>query len=261
MQDEQRAVEALSRLGLTEYEARCYVALTRVEHGTAKEVSRLSEVPRSRVYDTVERLHRRGLVDVQQSEPRRYRAVPGDVAFDKLRRTFDDTVDEAKEALGRVESAEATENEGAWAIASADHVDDRVAALLDDATDRVHLLVADESTLTGRTLNRLAAATDRGVDVLAEVPSADVRERVRTAVPDADVVLSSDLDETRDVADRWPGKLVLVDFHAVLASGVEQSDLPTVEEETALWTAGRDHGFAAWVRELLADRADAGGSD
>jgi sugar-specific transcriptional regulator TrmB len=74
MDDAEGAIEALEQLGLTEYEARCFVALTRLPHGTAKEVGKVADIPRSRVYETMDRLQDRGLVDIQKGDPRRFRA-------------------------------------------------------------------------------------------------------------------------------------------------------------------------------------------
>jgi HTH-type transcriptional regulator, sugar sensing transcriptional regulator len=93
MPTEDQAVQLLGELGLTEYEARCFVGLSRVRKANAKEVSDLSEVPRSRVYDALERLHRRGLVDVQQSDPRQYRALSKEAALDVLREGYGSTLD------------------------------------------------------------------------------------------------------------------------------------------------------------------------
>ena len=256
MADEQAAVEAVTQLGLTEYEARCFVALTRLAQGTAKEISQLSDVPRSRVYDTVERLHQRGLVDVQQSEPRKYRAVSKDEAFDKLRRNYNSSIETADEALGRIESAETAEEKGVWAIADADHVSDRIETLLDGADNHIHFLIGNETTLKDDALDRLAAAGDRGVTVVVEVASESVQDRIRQAVPDARVVVSEGLEETHRVVKKWPGQIVMIDHQKVLASGVEESNLPDVKKETAVWSHGRDHGVAAWVRELLEDRVD-----
>lgn len=256
MADERAAVDALCQLGLTEYEARCFVALTRLEQGTAKEISQLSDVPRSRVYDTVERLHQRGLADVQQSDPRKYRAVSKDEAFDKLRRDYNSTIETADEALGRVESAETAEEKGVWAIADADHVRDRIKILLDGADEHIHLLIADETALKDDTLDRLAAASDRGVTVVVEVASEAVRDRIQQAVPDAHIVVPEGLKETHTVVKKWPGQLLMIDHQKVLTSGVEESDLPDMKTETAVWSHGLDHGVAAWVRELLEDRVD-----
>ncbi|MDS0297590.1 TrmB family transcriptional regulator [Halogeometricum sp. S1BR25-6] len=256
MPNESAAADALIQLGLTEYEAKCFVALTRISRGTAKEISRLSEVPRSRVYDTVERLHQRGLVDVQQSEPRRYRAVSTDDALERLRRDYDDSIEAAADAFETVESAETQEDKGMWAISDSDHVSDRMETLLDEATEHVHFLLADKTTLQDGVADRLAAACDRGVTVVVEVPSERAAEDIRETVPGARVEISEGLRETHRVVEKWPGQLMMVDHKAVLASGVEKSDLPGITKETAVWSNGHNHGFAAWIRELLYDRID-----
>lgn len=254
MSDEQAAVDALDQLGLTEYEARCFVALTRLEQGTAKEVSQLSDVPRSRIYDTVDRLHKRGLVDVQQSDPRKFRAVSKDAAFDKLRREYVEHIEAADAALECIESAETAEKKGMWAIADADHVRDRAVSLLGDADDHVHFIVADETTLHDDVLDQLAAVSDRGAAVVVEVASESIRDELESALPDARIVVSPGLQEVQKVGQKWPGQLVMVDHQSILASGLEDSNLPTVEHETAVWSHGHDHGFAAWMREILQDR-------
>lgn len=256
MPGERAAVEALEELGLTEYEAKCFVALTRVAEGTAKEVSKLSDIPRSRVYDTVERLHERGLVDVQQSDPRRYKAVPKEAAFEKLRKDYISSIEAADRALDNVQSSENVEEEGAWSISEHEHVVDRVEALVDDAEESIHYLVADAAVVEERTLERLAAASDRGVTVVVEVGSDEIRDRIDAALPDARVEVVSNLRETVDIAEKWPGQALLVDRRSALASGVSESHLPHVTTETAIWSKGNDHGFAVWFGELLTERLD-----
>jgi len=59
------AVEQLTALGLSTYAARTFVALVSLGKGTAQDVSEIADVPRTRVYDAVEELRERGLVDVQ----------------------------------------------------------------------------------------------------------------------------------------------------------------------------------------------------
>ncbi|NHN46979.1 TrmB family transcriptional regulator [Halostella sp. JP-L12] len=250
----EEATAALQELGLTEYEARCFVALARMTTGTAKEISQVAEVPRSRVYDTVERLDERGLVDVQHSEPREYKAVPTEVAFRRLQEDYDSRIEAAENALKQVEEPDSDDDEGMWAIAQADHVTDRVVALLGDAESAVHHLVAAESVIDDRILDELAAAADRGAAVVVEVPDEGLRERFEDAVPDATVVVSEGLRETEDVYGEWPAQLLMVDRQSVVAAGVEESGLPDVTRELAVWTYGNDHGFAVWTRELLADR-------
>lgn len=256
MGGERDAVEALERLGLTEYEARCFVGLVRISQGTAKETSRVADIPRSRVYDTLDRLHDRGLVDVQESDPREYRAVEFDEALGLLRRGYESNIETARSAMADVETVETEEDQGVWAVASQDHVLDRITAVCEDAEDEIHYLFADTVTPKDVVLDRLAAAVDRGVAVAVEVPTEDVRDRVRDAVPGATVMVAPGLDCTSRVVHKRPGQLVMVDEQDIVATGVEEGDLPGFERETAVWTSGKDHGFATWTRELLTDRFD-----
>ncbi|ADB63661.1 transcriptional regulator, TrmB (plasmid) [Haloterrigena turkmenica DSM 5511] len=256
MSSEVAAANALEELGLTEYEARCFVALTRISQGTAKDISQVADVPRSRVYDTVDRLHRRGLVDIQQSEPREFRAIAKEQAFEKLRQDYNASIDAADEALDQVESAKSQEKKGVWAIADAGHVADRVIDLIDNANDHIHFIIADEEMLEQSALDQLAAASERGVTILVEAPSDLVQDRFQQAVPDAHIVVQESLQESRKVVNKWPGQLVMADHQSILMSGVEENRLPGVNDETAMWSHGRDHGFAAWMPELLEDRVD-----
>lgn len=64
------AIEQLERFGLSAYAARTFVTLASLGTGTARDVSQVSEVSHIRVYDAIDELHDRGLVDVLQSSPR-----------------------------------------------------------------------------------------------------------------------------------------------------------------------------------------------
>lgn len=256
MSAESDAVGALEQLGLTEYEARCFVALAQIGQGTAKEVSTVSDVPRSRVYDTIGRLHRDGLVDVQESDPKEYRPVSFDDALTSLQREYESYVEEARDAMTRIESVEADDDEGIWAVESKEHVVSRITSLCDEATERIHAVVTVAGVVDDEILDCFAAATDRGVSVVVETPTAEVRDRVQEAVPGAKVLLFEDLDHTDPIEGKRPGQLLTIDSHAIVATGIEPSDLPKTVRETAVWSSGKDHGFATWIHELLTDRIE-----
>jgi HTH-type transcriptional regulator, sugar sensing transcriptional regulator len=254
MSKTEEAVTALSELGLTEYEARCFVALTKLTTGTAKEISQVSDVPRSRVYDTIERLDRKGLVDVQQSDPREYRAVEVETACRRIRENYDSRINTAENALEQIEQPESTEDAGVWSISETDHVTDRIASFIENAEESVHHVVATDEVVDDAILAELRGATDRGVEVVVEVPTDDDREAFEEAVPDATVVVAPDLETTNAVYSEWPGQLLLVDHESVVAAAIKEGGLPDVVQQTAIWTYGHDHGVAVWIRELLDDR-------
>lgn len=261
MPTEDQAVKLLEELGLTQYEARCLVALSRVGTSPAKRISELSDVPRSRVYDAVEGLHQQGLVGVQQSEPRKYRAVPKDEMLETLRREHRSTISALDTALEKLQTAEQLEEKGAWAIADHENVTQRMTTLIDDGNEEVYLLVVDEEMVAETVYERLAAASDRGADVVVEVPTTAVEIAVEEVVEDAAVHVSEVVRGSAELRGKWPGRILMVDREAVLLSAVSDGQLPDRPEETAIWAKGPDHGLVVGVRQLLGTRIEGFGGE
>ncbi|MHA1263663.1 MAG: TrmB family transcriptional regulator [Candidatus Helarchaeota archaeon] len=74
----------LKRLNLSNYETRTYITSLQASVLTAKELSRKARVPSGRIYDVLEKLNEKGLIEIQQSRPKLYHAVPPNVAFNNL---------------------------------------------------------------------------------------------------------------------------------------------------------------------------------
>jgi len=68
-------IRKLVEFGLTEYQARAYLALLDLGASTASEIPPLSRVPRTRIYSTMQQLHAKGLVEILPETPLRYKAV------------------------------------------------------------------------------------------------------------------------------------------------------------------------------------------
>ncbi|MFC1412580.1 TrmB family transcriptional regulator [Streptacidiphilus sp. N1-12] len=93
--DDRRAAD-LEELGLTNYEARVYLALIRRDVFTAAEVAREAQVPRQRVYDVLEGLTRRQLAVLHPGKVAGYSAVAPEIAVDRL-------MEQQRRSLGRLE--------------------------------------------------------------------------------------------------------------------------------------------------------------
>ena len=78
-------IDKLKKLGLSEYEAKVYIALVGIGKATAREIYEVSGVPRSRVYDVLTKLASKGFVDIEGSEPKRFKAVEPRKVIEKLK--------------------------------------------------------------------------------------------------------------------------------------------------------------------------------
>ena len=230
----------LESLGLTEYEARCFVALTRVGQGTAREIAEVADVPRPRVYDSVEALQGRGLADVQDAQPRRFRAPDPDDAVETIRREYGRRLDRLDGLLPRLQSPPAREDRaGVWVVEGDEAVSDRLAGLAGDATEELLVVLAVEDLLTEEVTAGLAAAADRGVSVTLGSPGGEIREAVATAAPDASVVETWTWWEDYPIRPGEISSILMADARELLVSSEIETDLPGRPAVIAFERSGR----------------------
>ncbi|XHH09680.1 MAG: TrmB family transcriptional regulator [Candidatus Bathyarchaeia archaeon] len=79
-----RGQKALETLGLTEYEAKAYISLVEKGTSTAGDLSALSEIPHSKIYEVLMRLEKRRLVETQKGRPILFKAVKPSAAIEAI---------------------------------------------------------------------------------------------------------------------------------------------------------------------------------
>lgn len=263
-QDGERAVSLLVDLGLTQYEAKCFVALTRIPKGTAKEISRIADVPYSRVYDSVESLQGKGLVDLQpsneQSQAQQFQAVRSDVAIQTLREKYEDRLDSVDETLhGLAAEPSEREQQGIWTISGRDHVARRGQVLADAAESEIIALVTGDGVMNDACVESLSMAAERGVDVITGSDSTEVQRELAAAIPTTEIVEPAVATGVLAGMTGSVGRIMLVDRSAALVSTLEPGRVGGDDRETAVWSrgGGPGNGVVTVVRELLLDRIDA----
>jgi len=78
------AYALLEKLGLTEYEAKTLNTLFSLKEAEAPQISRTAQVPKTRVYDVLEKLIEKNLIIEIKGRPKLYRAVEAQKAIDIL---------------------------------------------------------------------------------------------------------------------------------------------------------------------------------
>lgn len=239
--DQGTAVESLRRLGLSKYEAEVFIALQKLGTGTASDVDRITDVPRSQVYGAAESLEERGLAEVQQSNPIQYRAVTLEEARQRLRARIEREQDKAFDYLETVQgefSDPDEEKEDIWTIHGRETVSDRIGGFVGDATERV-VLGSDADLLDDVVVDALADRAATGIEVL--VVSAD--ESVTDLIGHVEGVRIVPVPSEMLPEDRkqHQGRILMVDDDTVLLS-VLGDERNGIAEETAIWSA--QTGFA-----------------
>ena len=93
----------LKQVGLNQYESRIYTSLVSGGSSTARELAETSNVPRSRVYDVLTALEKKGFAIVQLGRPVKYIAVPVDNAITQVRAAYEDEYNKKLNFVGKLE--------------------------------------------------------------------------------------------------------------------------------------------------------------
>lgn len=245
-------VETLRPFGLTEYEAKCFVALSRIGVGTAKEVSEVSEVPRARVYDCMETLADHSLVDVQNASPRRFRAADTDEVIRVLDRQRTRRIDRLEDHLRRLEPPGGTDDDGdIWMTEGDEEVAERAEGLIRDAENELLIAIAAEGLLTDDVQVALLEAAERGVSITVGSPSEEIRAELRELLPGATVLETWTWWESHPIQPGAVSAIVMPDGRSLLVSADTKTSLPGVREHRALWTDSETAPLVGMMRPLL----------
>lgn len=251
--NQEKAVGVLQQLGLKEYEAKCFVALSRVPNGTAKDISEVSDVPRTRVYDAIRVLEAQGLVEIQHGSPQQFRAVPVREAIETLRAQYESRVDSLQDALTDIEPVDTDDDTSAhevWALTGGSAIASRTKQLVDDADEEVVMVVGSEDVLTEGIVDALTDL-DASIDVMLGALTGSTEDRLHSAVPDARTFVSG-LEWLHgggdQEADTAIGLLLLVDRSSILVSTVD----PATGKEQAVFGRGFGNGLVVIARRLMA---------
>ncbi len=239
---EREAIDALRTLGLSNYEAQVFVALQKLGGGTAQEVSRLSEVPRSQVYGAADDLADQGLVEVVEASPKAYRPVSLSTARELLTERLERETERAFDSLESVRETEADHGDGrdVSVLRGRQPITDRIAALVRAADHTAVYVSPTAASMASDIADALCAAGDDAVEVT--VVTADKSLDDRFAADPVTVFVMSE-DNPADFA----GRALMVDDRTVLLAA-ETEDEPVDEE--ALWSGDSSIGriLAAFMR-------------
>lgn len=161
----QEILDELMRLGLSAYEAKAYVALMQSPSVTAYEISKLSGVPQSKIYETMKKLVERGLAIAEGTKPVNFIALSIDEFLNRYRADLNKSLDFLRDnvkAIGTQPSLEYI-----WHFNGATQLMSKIKSLIADAQATLYLEIwAHEYA---ELLPDLKEAQDRGIQITAVV--------------------------------------------------------------------------------------------
>ncbi|MGD8245120.1 MAG: helix-turn-helix domain-containing protein [Anaerolineae bacterium] len=133
-------LDRLVELGFSEYEAKAYVALLRENPATGYQVSKVSGVPRSMVYEVLGKLTARGAaMELRKEGKTQYAPVPAQEFLNQLHREHEELVTSLQDDLLSVGTT--SDLEYVWNIEGYENVMAKAQEMIRHAQDRVYMAI------------------------------------------------------------------------------------------------------------------------
>lgn len=89
-------------MGLTQYEAKAYIALVSLSSASAPEISRQSKVPKAKIYDVLNSLTEKGLVNFGPGSPMLFKARDPQTMINHLKEKYNKLAGEVSDELSNL---------------------------------------------------------------------------------------------------------------------------------------------------------------
>ena len=156
----------LTSLGLTKNEAKAYLSLVKLGKSSARLIAEDSGVPRSKVYETLEILEKRGIIKkITGTNPTEFDPAPVDAALDHLEEKVKSSATSARKLLKGLQNLRGTEaKEFAWATQGMEQVIMGLRTAIENAQEYVYIASASPELL-GRLRSAFSNAKFRDVKI------------------------------------------------------------------------------------------------
>ncbi len=214
-------VTRLVRVGFSEYEAKAYLALLRKSPVTGYELSKLSGVPRSMIYEVVGKLTVRGAaMTLRTGGSSKYAPVPAEQFLDQVQREHEELVTGLKNDLTQLSSSPNLEH--VWNIEGRPNIIARANEMIGQ-TERLIYLALLPATFQDLQ-PALEDAVQRGVKVVIYTTG-------QVDLPGAQIAVARVSQESTGQAPGL-GLILVIDGQEVLIA-----EWPAIGEAQASWTS------------------------
>ena len=176
---------ALTRLGFSQYEASCYMALVGNHPVNGSQLSKISGIARSRIYDVLRSLIAKGFViEIQAGQ---YAPLPSDELIRRLKRGFNTNIAAVETEIAKASQKE--DFEYVWTLTGYDNVMAKARDMIGSAGKEIYARLFPEADI--RLAGDLEAAEQRGV-AIRYIAMGDVPDRfdVQVTHPDKEDLIS-----------------------------------------------------------------------
>ena len=149
----------LKELGFSQYEAACYMGLVANHPVNGSQLSKISGIARSRIYDVLRNLISKGyVIEVNSGQ---YAPLPSDELLRRLKRSFDSNIESFEDQIAT--ASQKNDFEYVWTITGYENVMEKALEMIKEAKEEIYIRLFPKAN---RHLDEyLTQADKRGVKI------------------------------------------------------------------------------------------------
>ena len=244
MEISDRVRKALEHVGLTNYEMRAYISLLKPGPQSAQELSQVSGVPYSKIYETLTTLGSKGWVSSDDSRPTIYSAHSPTTGLESVRRTNEENFKNySKSIVVELEplykKSGTSEKPDILVLSGITNIATRILDMIESCKSEIMIAMPHVGhELLVATLPKLRLLHDRGVKITILVSDSTTKSTINSMSQVAKVTISKNL---------YGGGIISDSRYVVILLGPD--DVKFTSDIVAIWA---DHtGLASFAREYF----------
>jgi len=231
-----------SSFNLNTYEARIWLALLMKGVATAGELADIADIPRSRAYDVLESLEKKGFVIMKLGKPIKYLAVPPTEVVERVKRRYEETISRRINELEKVKTSDLIKeldtlhksgagsvdvSEKSGAIRGQQNIISHLESMLKEAQKHVNIVT------TQLTFVRDAIALK---PIFYELKERQIPVRIITPIDEGNAKYVQELMSVVEIYDAgdYRGRIVTIDSEEVLMMLFDEKEVPS-SMDIAVW--------------------------
>ncbi|HIP66547.1 MAG TPA: TrmB family transcriptional regulator [Candidatus Nanopusillus sp.] len=243
--------------GLNTYEAKVWLALLAKGVATAGEISDLAEVPRSRTYDVLESLEKKGFVIAKLGKPIKYIAVPPKDILARLRKKYEEEMKYKLKLLEDLKQSEIIQEletihqsgvkilditEKSGAIRGRHNIYGHLETMFKGAEEDIYIMTTDTAFIR---------KIDTFKNLFLELKDRGVKIKVITPINEANARYVRDMLEVAEIYDAGDlrGRVIIVDKEEVMLMLFDDKEVHATND-IAIWV------YAPFVARAIASLID-----
>lgn len=244
----------LRELGLTKYETDAYLNILERGIAEASTINKEAKIPFGKIYETLNTLASKGLIEVQNTRPKKYKAMKPELALDNIfkekKEHMEKDLQKTREIITQIGEeitkihAKQPKEKIFWTTAVGDEVGELMISNFEEAEKEICILVYHKEQQTHKDqfkgeklsiVNEVIKAIMRGVKVKAllsrdfELQHMNILKKFNTPKETLENI------EIRIVGDPLPSHFMIIDSEKVVLRVDDPTDLNKILAMTKIW--------------------------